>query len=338
MGGGLGCDDPGMDPRPAEEPCTDDQGGSCETFMDLGPCRAYYQTSLDLSGYNPDVTRAVIAIHGGENSSIGHFRAVLPVIEDADALQEVVLIAPLYADNPSSSRTEWPFDDGYRDGEDVNCGGETRSPFEYTDELVRQVANCENFPSLESVVVIGHSAGGQHVARYAATTGIVQEFPRIEFKFVPTNPSSWVFLDDHRNVEGLGWVDSSVNSGSLPGNLQSCQNSYNRWGKGLDSLSQQGSYFEQLSAADVQTQWPARNIVYFLGEDDACDCNNLDTGCSANWQGEFRLNRGENMYEAVTMFFPPASGAVHELSTVPGVSHSHTGMYRSTAGRRHILQ
>ena len=51
------------------------------------------------------------------------------------------------------------------------------------------------FPNLKTVVVVGHSAGGQFVNRYAAG-GAGCPNPLVEVRYVIMNPSSYLYVDD----------------------------------------------------------------------------------------------------------------------------------------------
>src|SRR6202011_4800967 len=48
----------------------------------------------------------------------------------------------------------------------VAVNNERLTSFDFTDEILRKLARKDFFPNLKSIVVAGHSAGGQYVARY----------------------------------------------------------------------------------------------------------------------------------------------------------------------------
>ncbi|TPV96666.1 MAG: hypothetical protein B7733_03520 [Myxococcales bacterium FL481] len=248
------------------------------------------------------------------------------MITDADREENVLLISPLFTQEPRDG--EWTLGN-YQMGGLGECenGGEEISTFTFTERLVEKLHVCETFPNLKEIVLIGHSAGGQHVARYAGLTTLVEDYARFTFKFVPTNPSSWIFMDDQRLVDGE-WT-SDIDDCSW----------YNSYGYGLRRVENNPFAEEHgVTAELVREHWVSRNVVYFIGEDDNSDANGLDTGCAATLQGEFRLQRAINAYAHTMEFFPPVGDAIHELSQVPGVAHNHFGMYRAQAGRRHILE
>merc|ERR1719382_2330854 len=91
--------------------------------------------------------------------------------------------------------------------------GATMSSFSIIDEFVVHLAdNREKFPKLREILLMGHSAGGQTLHRYAFVThlrpphmsspedvakrqGIRKD---LDVRFVVANPSSYLYLDKHR--------------------------------------------------------------------------------------------------------------------------------------------
>ena len=51
------------------------------------------------------------------------------------------------------------------------------SSFEVIDQIISHIAEPDLFPNLATIVVAGHSAGGQHVNRYAAGTRLPSLLP-----------------------------------------------------------------------------------------------------------------------------------------------------------------
>jgi hypothetical protein len=328
---------PSTDARPAA-PCAV-ANPDCRRALDFGGCKLRYYRSYDLDGAHPTADRAVIAVHGVGRGDESQFTTVVRIARDAGRLDRTIIIAPLF---PEAGEGEGPEDlifSSYQSGGNGTCDRpDVRvSAFTVGDALVEKLADRERFPSLRDLVVIGHSGGGQFTGRYAAVTGAVQRHSHLRFKFVATNPSSWIFLNDLRKVEGRGWVRTGPEFDACRG--------YDNYQYGTRNL-QNRPYVAALTADQIRDNWRSRHIIYFLGESDTCipqpgagnQCSSIDASCGAMLQGSNRLLRAQNFYESVRTHFPPAAGVVHELSTVPGVGHSSGGMYLSTAGRRHILE
>ena len=144
--------------------------------------------------------------------------------------------------------------------------------------------------------IIGHSAGGQFVTRYAAGTrrpGWV--------RFIVANPSSYLWLDASR-----------------PRQTANCHG-FNEYHYGLDDLN---AYM----SVGVAPDYPDRDVVYLLGSADTRIDSNLDTSCEANAQGRNRYERGQNFYAHLGRYF---GRAVHRKVIVHGVGHSYTRMIRA---------
>ena len=71
------------------------------------------------------------------------------------------------------------------------------SSFEVMDRIIKKISNQKILPNLKRIILIGHSAGGQFVQRYAVGTQVTQE-TSIPTYFVVSNPSSYLYLHDSR--------------------------------------------------------------------------------------------------------------------------------------------
>jgi hypothetical protein len=328
-------------PPPGATPATlcTSADANCSRDLDFAGCKLHYFRSYDLDGYNPGIVRAVIAVHGVGRNHAGQFTTVLEVVGDASKLDEVLVIAPLFPDGPQSpTELGWT---SYQSGGNGTCSSNLSarvSSFAVGDAFIDKLGNRALFPNLRDIVVIGHSGGGQFSGRYAAANLMVGKYPCLRFKFVPTNPSSWIYLNENRNVAGQGWTSSGPQ-------FDACS-SYNRYSYGLEGL-QGAAYIGQFTAADIRENWRSRHVVYFVGENDTCvpdpggpagQCDEIDFSCAAMLQGDNRFHRAESFYDSVQMYFPPRPGSVHEFSVASGIGHSSSGMYRSPNGRQHILE
>ena len=91
----------------------------------------------------------------------------------------------------SSPRTSWiGASEGWKQGD----GSKTSPPvssFAALDRLIAGIVRSHRFPGLRHIVVAGHSAGGQFVERYAASTRLSV---RVPVRYVVANPSSYLYL------------------------------------------------------------------------------------------------------------------------------------------------
>jgi len=145
--------------------------------------------------------------------------------------------------------------------------------------------------------IVGHSAGGQFVTRYAALT------PHAGLRFIVANPSSYLYLDSSRPYATTGCPD------------------FNRYKYGLENPN---SY----ASAGLAADYADRDVIYLLGELDIFTDANLDTTCPAAAQGPHRLARGQGFYAHLETYF---GRQVHRLVIVPGVGHSGSAMLEAAA-------
>jgi hypothetical protein len=71
------------------------------------------------------------------------------------------------------------------------------SSFDAMDAILEQVANRKIFPNLKSIVLAGHSAGGQFVTLYQAVNQVHERLGVATF-YVVANASAYPYLDNRR--------------------------------------------------------------------------------------------------------------------------------------------
>jgi pimeloyl-ACP methyl ester carboxylesterase len=225
---------------------------------------------------------AVFVIHGKNRNADDY----LDYLDDLDTL----VIAPEF--RSSGPGLYWP-DSGWNKG-DLSKDSQRVSSFAVLDRMVEMY---------HGVAVIGHSAGGQFVTRYAAGTRMQG------LMFVVANPSSYMWLNKSRPL----------------GSASSCP-WYNEYRYGLDDLN-------NYMSAGVAPDYPSRNVIYMLGDRDTVIDSNLDTTCYANRQGRHRYERGLNFYSHLAQHY---GRTVHRKVIVPGVGHKPSLMIK--AARPYLLQ
>lgn len=212
---------------------------------------------------------AVFVIHGTNRNADDY----LGYLDDLDTL----VIAPEFQE--AGPGLYWS--SGWKQG-DKSKDSERVSSFEVLDRMVEM---------FHGVAIIGHSAGGQFVSRYAAGTRLQG------LTYIVANPSSYLYLDTSRPVAG------------------ECPD-FNEYKYGLEELN---SYM----SAGVASDFPERNVIYMLGSLDTRVDKYLDTSCEANRQGGNRYDRGLKYYEHLARHF---GRPVHRKVIVPGVGHSPSRM------------
>src|SRR5881394_1441722 len=161
-----------------------------------------YWRNRPIDTYDPSVTRAIIVIHGSRGNAEGYFHRINNIIPSTWK-DRALVIAPHFQKKAQAQKGEFWWDGDWREG--GASGGV--SSFAVVDTLVARLRDG-TFPNLMWVVIAGHSAGGQFTQRYAAFTDInLQPAPLAALvKFVPANPSSYVYLNEYRMSSDNTWV------------------------------------------------------------------------------------------------------------------------------------
>lgn len=209
----------------------------------------------------------------------------------------------------------------------------TRSSYELVDRLVE--AAIPLLPDLEEVVIVGQSAGGQLVNRYAASNQVV--YPAgVNVRYIPMNPQSWLYLDGTRPYPERAF-EGDFNAPIDPDAVdlaKACPN-YNDYHTGLEKLT--WSYFVDrgIKPSTIISQFKSRKVINMVGE---LDTEEPDGGfvCRYEVQGANRNERAKAYYAHVMDFYAPIA-ANHLFFEVAGVSHGHKKMFPSPCGRRWIF-
>jgi pimeloyl-ACP methyl ester carboxylesterase len=332
-------------------PCTTATPGCTEWVKIEGhKSRVLVYRNFPLETRNENVTRALVFVHGINRDADNHFRTALASAFLAEALDNTLIVAPRFASNSNvannrpgncsdtlaADEANWLCDpqqpDTWRSGGTEVDGGDLSS-FDFMDEIVRRVARKDLFPNLKTIVVAGHSAGGQFVIPYAMLNQAEDQI-RVPVRYVVSNASSYAYLDEMRptatalpstmrvNPAGLNMPAVSGTPAFAPySDAHNCT-AYDNWPYGLQGRTGYGS---KLSGEQVSKQLAQRTVTYLLGEADVLPLGVFDTSCSAMAQGPNRLARGVNFVKYVN----ETHGAHHEVVVVPFCSHSARCMFTS---------
>lgn len=302
-----------------------------------------YETSHDLSVFNEDITRVVFVIHGLDNTNPNFMlNATLnaAALCTPNATNYTVIITPQFLEShlvweftPSNiiywNSPYWGSDDagyGYRPRRRVRV-----SSYSVMDELVLRIAMLKRsvYPNLQQIVIAGHSAGGQFVNRYAALSPHVDYVSRLQIKtrFVPMNPSSYVYMNGTRVVDSRGLVfDTPVDPPA----------GYNHYGYGLSNLSAYAYAGSVGSIRTILVKMVNRQVCYMVGENDTTT-SGLDVSDAAMLQGKTRCERGVFYFRHLQHVFGERIRKLQSLSVVPSVGHSYPKMSASDAGLRNLF-
>src|SRR5437763_10031002 len=189
-------------PASAAEPCTK-AAPDCTHWINLGDdSRSLVYSTYPLDKKNERIVRALIVVHGQGRDADNYFRTSLAATFLANAFSDTIVISPRFASNNSTgcrdtlaaNEINWPCGgDSWRSGGTAPNNPKLTS-YDFMDEIVRDLANKNNFPNLKAIVISGHSAGGQFATRYEMANQ-VHESISIPITYVVSNPSSYSYLD-----------------------------------------------------------------------------------------------------------------------------------------------
>jgi pimeloyl-ACP methyl ester carboxylesterase len=302
---------------------------SCAEKLPLGGVDRYsvVYRSFPLTQRNENIRRGLIVIHGAGRNADGYFASAMAGALIGDALRDTMVIAPRIASNSGggcadvldAGEISWTCSGAH----DWRRGGKGKdvdvTTYDFVDEIVRKLADKQVFPNLRTVVVTGHSAGGQFTNRYAAANKIDGKVG-VSLRYVVANPSSYLYLDDRRLASGACTPDGKC-TGEFEAfaGVDKCAG-FNNWHYGLKNRA---GYAATVADEELRKNLIARDVVYLLGDLDTLPIGGFDDSCSAMAQGPSRFTRGLNYWS----YMRSKQGAQHKLVVVPYCGHNGRCIY-----------
>jgi pimeloyl-ACP methyl ester carboxylesterase len=289
--------------------------------------------SYSLTERNPAIERALIVVHGAGRNADSYFVSGVAGALAAGTLDRSIVISPRLASNHGDGCHD-KLDAGEISwicggGEDWRGGGAADgiagvTTFHLIDDLVRKLAKREIFPNLRAIVITGHSAGGQFLARYAAASRVDKEIG-IPVRYVVANPSNYLYLDNTRLAAGATCSEKDGCTGDFRPYAEgrNCT-TYNQWRYGMEGKT---GYAAAIPDEDLKKQLVSRDVTYLLGEFDTLPVYGFDSSCPAMAQGPSRLARGITYWNYLRSKY----SAQHKLIVVPACGHNGRCMYTADA-------
>ncbi len=301
-------------------PCTN-AGAGCTEWVTLGggPSRSLVYRTYPLDARNEKVTRALVMVHGAGRDADNYFRTALAATFLAGAFDDTIVISPRFASNDGrgckdkldQNEINWPCSgDSWRSG-GAALGNDKLTSYDLADEILRKLARKETFPNLKTIVIAGHSAGGQFVNRYEMANK-VHDTIGVPITYVVSNPSSYAYLDATRPV-------SSGKEFAQFSDARNCT-TYDNWPYGMQKRT---GYAAKMPDEQLKKQLATRNTVYLLGELDTLPLGGFDSSCPAMAQGPSRLARGQSFGAYVNQKY----GAQHKVQVVSLCGHNARCMF-----------
>ena len=273
----------------------------------------------------PQVQRALIVIHGRLRNAQTYLHSAEQAASQAGQLSTTLVIAPQFLNESDGTRNALSDSVLRWHANDWMAGDPAVSPaplssYAALDQILERLSDRKRFPALREVVIAGHSGGAQVVQRYALTTQADKALQAdgIKVRYVVANPSSYAYFNAQRPIP-------TFDAANCPG--------FNTWKYGLKELP---AYAEGQKHRQLEQAYVERDMTYLLGARDT-DPNHpaLDKSCEAEAQGAFRLERGKNYFEYLTLRHP--QGLNQRLVEVPGVGHNGDQMFTSPEGQKALF-
>ncbi len=269
--------------------------------------------NFPLKVVNPKIERAVIVVHGVARNADEYFSYALKSAMQEGVENETLIIAPHFKiDSDSKEFNELYWSESWKFGDKSH--GDRVSSYEIIDKLITEISSNGHFPSLKKVTLIGHSAGGQFVARYSAGS-LPPTHSQLKLTYVIANPSSYLYFGPER---WDGEKSFAIPDAGCP--------EYDVYPYGLNHPN---SYMGQTSSQELQKRFNSRDIFLLLGNQDTLT-EYLDMSCEANLQGKNRWERGLTYYRFIKSYFPESHLQWRE---VPGIGHSGEEMIQSSQAK-----
>ncbi|UMV29205.1 alpha/beta fold hydrolase [Klebsiella pneumoniae] len=270
----------------------------------------------------PDVVRVFIVIHGTLRNADAYYATGRKVVKKAgDAGKGTMVVAPQFLTVPDLKAFSLPApvlawtQQGWKDGA-PSLTPAPISSFSALDALLTHFANRTLYPSLSTIVIMGHSAGAQYVQRYAVVGHKNQKLAQtgVAVRYVVANPSSYLyFTDDRPNSK-------TITNGTCPRATE--------WKYGFKSAP---PYVASQDISKLESQYLSRDVVYLLGQADTNPYTHyIDRSCAAMAQGPYRLARGLAYFNYLQSRHP--TDLAQKIVEVPGVGHNHSAMFTSDCG------
>ncbi|KAL1692131.1 hypothetical protein GGG16DRAFT_52065 [Schizophyllum commune] len=227
-------------------------------------------------------------------------------------MDEVLITAPMWFSRKDKSAGAVGDNDIYFKGNrwyegalSVGPGDTNISSVTAMDQFINSFFNTEVYPSMEQVVIIGHSLGAQFAQRYAIMRPQQDNDDRV--RYWVGNPGSFAWLTSDR-----------------PATIEdSCKNTYNSWPYGGEKPDGSGilpSAFRKEFESDwnsVVSKYRSRTIRHAQG---LADDGAGDTHCEAQAQGSSHLQRGQN-FEAMLKCMDGGNPGNIVFDYIPDTSH-----------------
>jgi pimeloyl-ACP methyl ester carboxylesterase len=289
----------------------------------------------------PQIKRALIMVHGTLRNGDHYFSTATGAAFIAGVEGDTIVIAPAFRsaqgeckDALEPHEVSWSCGgDSWRSGGAAASDPDLTS-FGFMDAVLERLADRKLFPNLKSIVVAGHSAGGQFVSRYAMANRVHDRLG-VPVSYVVANPSSYAWPDATRPLPqgdsepaaaALGWKTEQPHTDFTYGPFDAAKApKYDLWPYGLEQRT--SGYTVGSSDDELRKNLATRPITYLLSQVDVLPLGGFDGGANAMAQGPTRRARGEAFVKYVNEHL----GAHAVAIIVPECGHNDRCVYTTDA-------
>lgn len=308
-----------------------------ELRQDGHTCYLPYVSSHPLTEANPGIRKLLVALHSSSYDAFMYLRNGREAARRAGVLDETLILVPHWLRQQHVTGPDTPDNLLYWDANPFWGSQLSRvtpdarplrfSSYELLDQLLDFTVVRERFPQLQSIIFVGHSAGGQFAQRYAAV-GRYQPPAGISVRYVVCAPSSYAYPTRERLAPGDTFAEPT------PAQQANCK-FWNNWGYGLDEPYR---YVREGGVENVRQRFASRHVFYLCGEhDNNPDHASLSKTCASMLQGAQRLERMLTFEKYLRHTYGPHITRRHRFAVTPGVGHSGFGNMTSEPGLRFLF-
>jgi hypothetical protein len=311
-----------------------------DCFVEVAPDRFTFEesntqlsipvfASHSIENSNKDIRRLIIIVHGAGLNAEKSYETGYRIAEELGESKNLyMVIAPQFLEGIEPEEKGLLFwgrqwrSGGMSLSEELNKGLPSVSSYEVMDRLIRIVT--ERNREINQIIVLGHSAGGQFVSRYAAINNNHEDLKKqgVSIYYVAANPSSYLYLNATRyQLSSNGEILESSRD-----ELANCDG-YNDYKYGLENLY---GYAKSISKQDIRFRLTNRPVVFLLGQKDTERSWSLDKSCEVEVQGKNRYERGLLYKHHLFIFSNDIQNSNHHWVTIAGLGHDAREMFTHT--------
>ena len=193
------------------------------------------------------------------------------------------------------------------------------SSFDVMDRLIDVSIKLNH--NIHKIIILGHSAGGQFVLRYAAINNRHEllEQRRVSIRYVVANLSSYLYLDKTR----YKFISKDNILEIRQEEFKDCPG-YNKFKYGMEDLY---GYAKDIPIKTIRKRLTTRPIMFLLGAEDIDRGLFVDMACEVELQGKNRFERGIIYQHHLSYFVENGPNSQHIWIEIPGVGHNATDMF-----------